>query len=73
MATRLRPRPPPSLYAFERVGLSEVLAYTAVDNVRSQAVMNRLGMERRTDLDFASQYDGFGLWNGLVWSASSDG
>lgn len=58
--------------AFERVGLPEVLAYTAVDNVRSQAVMTRLGMERRTDLDFASHYDGLGLWNGLVWAASRD-
>lgn len=56
--------------AFERIGLSQVLAYTAADNARSQAVMNRLGMERRTDLDFSSHYDGYGLWNGLVWAAT---
>lgn len=55
--------------AFERLGLPLVLAYTAAENARSQAVMNRLGMERRADLDFASHYDGYGLWNGLVWVA----
>jgi len=38
--------------AFERVGLDEVWAYTAPHNLRSQAVMGRLGMTRRADLDF---------------------
>lgn len=56
--------------AFERLGLPQVLAYTAAENVRSQAVMNRLGMQRRVDLDFAGHYDGYGLWNGLVWVAT---
>jgi RimJ/RimL family protein N-acetyltransferase len=57
--------------AFERIGLPQVLSYTAADNARSQAVMNRLGMQRRVGLDFASHYDGYELWNGLVWVATS--
>jgi RimJ/RimL family protein N-acetyltransferase len=50
--------------AFRRAEVAEVLAYTSPDNVRSQAVMQRLGMRREPGLDFAS--DG---WAGLVWSA----
>jgi RimJ/RimL family protein N-acetyltransferase len=38
--------------AFSRVGLSEVWAYTSPHNLRSQAVMTRLGLTRRPDLDF---------------------
>lgn len=56
--------------AFGRVGCPEVLAYTAADNARSQAVMARLGLDRRTGLDFTQEYDGFGPWRGLVWSAA---
>ncbi len=37
---------------FERFGLSEILAFTGEKNLRSQAVMRRLGMTRRADLDF---------------------
>ena len=36
----------------ERVGLSEILSFTARSNVRSQAVMRRIGLKRRPDLDF---------------------
>lgn len=57
--------------AFDRLGYTEVLAYTAADNVRSQAVMERLGLERRRALDFVHDYDGYGKWNGLVWAATS--
>jgi len=52
--------------AFSRVRLPEVLAYTAPDNARSQAVMGRLGLKRDTSRDFTAQYDK-GLWRGLVW------
>ena len=55
--------------AFDRLGYAEVLAYTAADNVRSRAVMERLGLERRSALDFVHEYDGYGKWNGLVWAA----
>ena len=56
--------------AFGRIGCAEVLAYTAADNARSQAVMTKLGLARRPDLDFSHHYDGFGTWRGLVWSAT---
>ena len=47
-----------------RAAVREVLAYTSPDNLRSQAVMERLDMRREIDLDFTA--DG---WTGLVWSA----
>lgn len=50
---------------FERLKLSEILAYTAPDNLRSQAVMERLGMARAGGLDFKAE-DG---WIGWVWKA----
>ena len=37
---------------FERVGLREVMSWTAEANLRSRAVMSRIGLERRPDLDF---------------------
>ena len=37
--------------AFAR-GATRVVSFTAVTNARSQAVMARIGMERRSDLDF---------------------
>jgi len=55
--------------AFTRAGLREVFAYTAHDNVRSQAVMQRLRLERDPARDFTAHYDGFGDWRGLVWIA----
>jgi len=50
---------------FRRFGWAEVLSYTAADNLRSQAVMGRLGLVRECHRDF-SHYSG---WNGLVWVA----
>lgn len=38
--------------AFGRVGLREVLAYTTKANLRSQAVMQRLGLSREPNRDF---------------------
>lgn len=38
--------------AFQRLGMSEVLAYTGPANLRSQAVMKRLGMTREPQRDF---------------------
>lgn len=53
---------------FERVGLKEVLAYTAPDNIRSQAVMHRLGLHRTFSLDYSEPF-GIKMWRGLVWVA----
>jgi RimJ/RimL family protein N-acetyltransferase len=39
-------------YAFESVGLDDVVAFTAADNVRSRRVMARLGMTRDPAEDF---------------------
>jgi RimJ/RimL family protein N-acetyltransferase len=55
--------------AFARQGLPEVLAYTAPDNLRSQAVMKRLGLQREPARDFNMADGRGGDWHGLVWSA----
>ncbi|HMD46620.1 MAG TPA: GNAT family N-acetyltransferase [Acidimicrobiales bacterium] len=39
-------------FAFDDVGLTEVVSFTAVPNRRSRAVMERLGMHRDPDEDF---------------------
>jgi RimJ/RimL family protein N-acetyltransferase len=54
---------------FTRVGLSEVLSYTAADNMRSQAVMGRLKLVRDVSRDFTLHDERLGLWHGLVWVA----
>jgi RimJ/RimL family protein N-acetyltransferase len=61
-------------HALRTMGLREVLAYTAPDNRRSQAVMDRLGLAREPSRDFEMRCDGpIGVWRGLVWSAQADG
>jgi RimJ/RimL family protein N-acetyltransferase len=54
---------------FIRVGLAEVVAYTASDNLRSQAVMDRLQLRRDPSRDFTADYDSIKGWRGLVWVA----
>lgn len=39
-------------YGFEVLGLSEIVSFTAPENARSRAVMERLGMTRSPDDDF---------------------
>ena len=39
-------------YGFNTLGLKEIVSFTAAQNLRSQAVMRRVGMERRPELDF---------------------
>lgn len=51
---------------FARVGLTEVLAYTSTDNLRSQAVIARLSLMRDPSRDFTIPESG---WHGLVWIA----
>jgi RimJ/RimL family protein N-acetyltransferase len=54
---------------FTRCELTEVLAYTAPDNLRSQAVMGRLGLRRDPARDH-SLPDGPRIWHGLTWVAT---
>ncbi len=58
--------------AFRRAGLIEVVAYTAPDNFRSQAVMVRLKLHRDPSRDFTADYDGFPAWRGMVWVGHAD-
>ena len=53
---------------FVRTKLTEVLSFTAPDNVRSQALMRRLELRRDEDRDFTVDCDGV-VWRGLVWVA----
>ena len=53
---------------FARTTLTEILSYTAPDNVRSQAVMRRLGLQRDEERDFTVEIDGQ-QWRLLVWVA----
>ncbi len=39
-------------FGFESAGLGEIVSMTAVGNVRSRAVMHKLGMTHRSDDDF---------------------
>ena len=55
--------------ALGRAGLPEVLAYTAADNLRSRAVMERLGLRRDPARDFTADYPRQTGWRGLVWVA----
>ncbi len=55
--------------AFTRVGLKQVLSYTAPDNLRSQRVMERLGMRRDPARDFTIDHDDAAGWHGWVWVA----
>ncbi|MCA3583213.1 MAG: hypothetical protein IOC90_06055 [Methylocystis sp.] len=47
--------------------MNEALAHTADGNLRSQAVMARLHMQRDPSRDFTRNDDGVKAWRGLVW------
>lgn len=55
---------------FSRMSLKQIVAFTARSNLPSQAVMGRLGMTRRPDLDFDHPMvlQGDPLRPHLVWS-----
>jgi RimJ/RimL family protein N-acetyltransferase len=55
--------------AFRRAGLKQIVSYTSADNLRSQAVMARLGLQRGPSRDFTAEDARVGLWRGLVWAA----
>lgn len=50
-------------------GFDEIVSYTSADNLRSQAVMMRLGLQRDRSRDFVADYAVGELWSGLVWVA----
>jgi RimJ/RimL family protein N-acetyltransferase len=58
---------------FDRVGLDAVIAYTSADNLRSQAVMDRLKMRRDLARDFIMDYAANKRWRVLVWEARRSG
>lgn len=53
-------------HAITDVGLTDIVSYTGAGNLRSQAVMKRLGLVRQPSLDFSVPHNG-GEWYGLVW------
>jgi RimJ/RimL family protein N-acetyltransferase len=57
---------------FSRLALDQIVAYTAPDNRRSRAVMERLGMRRDPARDFTTRHYGPGVWRGFVWVARAD-
>ena len=48
-------------------GIAEILSYTSPENVRSQAVMGRLGLVRDPSRDFDLVTEAGKSWRGLVW------
>src|SRR5690349_15141724 len=54
-------------HALRDVGLREIIAYTSLDNRRSQAVMARLNLRRDPARDFTLQTPTGQPWKGLVW------
>ena len=56
-------------YGFEKIGLTEIVSFTATQNVRSRAVMERIGMTRDDSGDFDHPL-GTGL---TTWSLGTDG
>ncbi|MDB5472287.1 MAG: acetyltransferase [Caulobacter sp.] len=58
---------------FERLGLKSIVAFTATTNLPSQAVMTRIGMSRREDLDFdhPALPEGHPLERHVVWEAKA--
>lgn len=58
---------------FARLGLKAIIAFTATTNLPSQAVMQRIGMTRRPDLDFDHPMlpPGHVLERHLVWSQAA--
>ena len=54
--------------AFGRFGYGEVVALTVEGNGASQGLMRRLGMRRRTDMDFIDERHLATLGSTVVWS-----
>ena len=59
---------------FERLGLEEIVSLTATSNVRSQSVMQRLGMTRdpADDFDHPTVPEGSPLRRHVLWRITAD-
>jgi RimJ/RimL family protein N-acetyltransferase len=58
-------------HAWANLSATEILSYTAPDNLRSQGVMLRLSLTRFHERDFLATYEGLSTpWHGLVWGAT---
>ena len=58
--------------AHARLGDEPVYAYTSPANIASQRVMEKIGMVRRSELDFVEEgYGVDGDWTGWVWISES--
>ncbi len=55
-------------HAWATLSVNEILSYTAAENYRSRAVMDRLQFRRDASRDFTARYPE-GNWSGLVWTA----
>jgi RimJ/RimL family protein N-acetyltransferase len=57
-------------YCLDTLALPRIVSFTATSNLRSQAVMDRIGMTRRADLDFdhPALPKGHRLERHVVWS-----
>jgi RimJ/RimL family protein N-acetyltransferase len=55
--------------AFNRLKLTQVFSCTSPDNTRSQAVMNRLSLQRSAEFDFNWKNDDGSVLPVLVWRA----
>jgi len=54
--------------ASTRLGLTGIISYTTPENVRSQSVMDRLGLVRDPARDFTEKGENFEEWRCLVWT-----
>ena len=55
-------------HAWTVLTVNAIFSYTAPENLRSQAVMERLKLKRDIARDFTARYPK-GDWSGLVWTA----
>ncbi|MDP3175613.1 MAG: GNAT family protein [Phenylobacterium sp.] len=70
MDTQPRRRARFSTNGFRHRGFGEIIAFTARDNLRSQAVMVRLGMARQPTRDFTFEANGR-LYHSIVYAQAA--
>ncbi|MEQ8309040.1 MAG: GNAT family N-acetyltransferase [Hoeflea sp.] len=58
-------------YAVRSTGLTNIVAYALRTNLRSHAVMERLGLRRRQDLDFTMPTDYGGTFEAVMWDVDT--